>query len=331
MSPVPSRKPAAAAAPVVEGVDFLSRNSPLYTGSFVLPAGDWAVWFDIIVQQPKENSTFNKSRLGVRLSCINLDKPNAEAPVEQFLSFGSKAHESFMPSEDGKSLVPIVGGPGTLTNKSNWNLFRDSLYNAGLDDGILTNDFSVLDGIWLTTGQEAEPEERKGFGGSETGEVAQTGGNKGNGKIPVVIAIIEGGKPWEGGGGLPAEAPAAPAKPAARAVPGRPVAAPAKPAPAARPAPARVPVAAPATDAVDEDAVTAAAVNAVGTILGDEKYANGCPKLILKTGVFKAVTTSDGKAMAQAVTDAYFKTDDLMVALLDQIDYQLVGTTVKPK
>lgn len=327
MSPVPSRKPAA--APVVEGVDFLSRNSPLYTGSFVLPAGDWAVWFDLILQQPKEGGRFNNPRLGVRLSCINLDKPNPEAPVEQFLSMGSKAHESFMPSEDGKSLVPIVGGPGTLTNKSNWNLFRDSLYNAGLDDGIMTNDFSLLDGIWLTTGQEAEPEERKGFGGSETGEVAQSGGNKGNGKIPVVIAIIEGGKPWEGGGGLPAEA-AAPAKPAAR--PGVKAAAPAaKPAPAARPASTRAPVAAPAADAGDEDAVTAAAVNAVGVILADEKYTNGVPKLILKTGVFKAVEKSDGKEMAQAVTEAYFKTDEAMVGLLDQIEYQLVGTTVKPK
>ena len=324
--PVPSRKPA---APATEGVDFLSRNSPLYTGSFVLPAGDWAVWFDVILQQPKEGARFNQPRLGVRLSCINLDKPNPEAPVEQFLSFGSKAHESFMPSEDGKGIVPIVGGPGTLTNKSNWNLFRDSLYNAGLDDGILTNDFSVLDGIWLTTGQEAEPEERKGFGGSETGEVAQQGGNRGNGKIPVVIAIIEGGKPWEGGGGMPAEAPATP-KAATRPAPKAAAAPAARPTTAARPAP-RAPVAAPAADAGDEDAVTAAAVNAVGVILADEKYANGVPKLILKTGVFKAIEKSDGKEMAQAVTEAYFKTDEAMVGLLDQIEYQLVGTTVKPK
>lgn len=314
--------------PAAEGVDFGSRQSSLYTGGFTLPAGDWAVWFDLMLQQPRAGSTYTNPRLGVRLSCYPLDKPNSE-PTEQFLSMGSKAHESFMPSESGKSLVPIVGGPGNLTNKSNWNLFRDSLYNAGLPEGIFSNDLSVLDGIWVTTAQEAEPEERKSFGGAETGEVAQQN-NKVPGKIPVVIAIIEGGMPWDGGGGIP-EAPKAVAKPGPRAVAppaGRPA-----PAPATRPAPSRPAAAAPAesADAGDADAITAAAVNAIGTVLGDERYANGCPKLILKTSVFKLIEKSDGKDMAQAVTNAYFATDAAMAGLLGQINYKLEGTTVKPE
>lgn len=318
MAPI-ARRPAPVAA-ASEGVDFLSRTSSLYSGSFVLPAGDWAIWFDLMLQQPKENSSYSNPRLGVRLSCVPLDRPNAE-PTEQFLSMGRKAHESFLPSENGKSLVPVIGGPGTLTNKSNWNLFRDSMYNAGLPEGIMSNDLSVLDGIWVTTAQEAEPEERKGFGGAETGEVQQQ--NRGTGKIPVVIAIIEGGAPWEGGGGLPeATAPKAAVRPGPKAA-AAPVAR-----PAAKPAPVRA-AAAPA-EAVDEDAVTTAAVNAVGAILGEEKYAAGIPKLILKTSVFKAIEKSDGKEMASAVTEAYFKTDELMAGLLEQIGYTLAGTTVKP-
>lgn len=323
MAPATTRRPAPVTTVAPEGVDFLSRVSPLYTGSFTLPAGDWAIWFDLMLQQPKEGSNFNRQRLGVRLSCYPLDKPGAE-PTEQFLSMGSKAHESFLPSENGKSLVPVVGGPGTMTNKSNWNLFRDSMYNAGLPDGVMSNDLTVIDGIWLTTAQEAEPEERKGFGGTETGEVAQTA-NRAGGKIPVAIAIIEGGMPWEGGGGLPE------AKPATRPGP-KPTPAPsARPTPAARPAPARPAAVAapPPADTGDEDAVTTAAVNAVGAMLGEEKYANGIPKLILKTGVFKAIEKSEGKEMAQAVAEAYFKTDDLMVSLLEQIGYTLAGTTVK--
>lgn len=329
MSPVPARRAAAPAAPVVEGVDFLSRASSLYTGSFTLPAGDWAIWFDLMLQQPKEGSTYSNPRLGVRLSCVALDRPD-DTPVEQFLSMGRKAHESFMPSEDGKSLVPVVGGQGNLTNKSNWSLFRDSLYNAGLDEGIISNDFSVLDGIWVTTSQEAEPEERKTFGGAETGEVQQA--NRGNGKIPVVIAIIEGGKPWEGGGGMPAAAPAAPAAPKGRPAPAR-AAAPAPKAAPARTAPARAAAPAPAAveaEAGDSEDVTTVAVSALGEVLGEERYAAGIPKLILKTSVFKLIEKGSGKEMANAVTEAYFKTDALMVGLLEQIGYTLVGTTVKP-
>lgn len=326
MAPAPRRP--GTTPPAVEGVDFLSRTSPLYTGSFVLPAGDWAIWFDLMLQQPKENSSYSNPRLGVRLSCYPLDKPGAE-PTEQFLSMGRKAHESFMPSENGKSLVPVIGGPGTLTNKSNWSLFHNSLYNAGMPEGLASNDLSVLDGVWVTTAQEAEPEERKGFGGAETGEVQQA--NRGTGKVPVVIAILEGGAPWEGGGGIP-EAPKATTRPGPKAVAppaGRPA-----PTPAGRPAPTRpAPTSTPAesADAGDADAVTAAAVNAVGTVLGDAKYANGCPKLILKTSVFKLIEKSDGKEMAQAVTNAYFSSDELMAGLLEQINYKLEGSTVKPE
>lgn len=306
--------PTARQAAPPAGVDFLSMASPLYTGSFTLPAGNWALFFETRLQQPKEGGRFNNPRLGVNLTCYNLDKPGSD-PAEQFLSMGSKAHEAFAPSANGKGLEPIVGGSGTITNKSNWSLFKDSLYNAGLDSGVAVNDLSVLDGIWVVTAQEPEPEERKGFA-TATGEV-EAGGNKVPGKIPVVVSIIEGGKPWEGGGGVPeAEAPKAKVQPG-------------KPAPKAPPARVAAPPVAAAADAEDEDAVKAAAVNAIGTILADARYAKGCPKLILKTGVFKAVEASEGKAMAQAVASAFFASDDQTSALLGEIGYVLAGTTVK--
>lgn len=314
--PVPARK---VAAPASSGVDFGSLASPIYTGGFVLPEGRYALFFDVILQQPREGSTFNKVRLGVDISAVPLDKPDAE-PFKQFLSMGSKAHESFAPSEDGKGLTPIVGGPGNLTTKSNWNLFRDSMYNAGLPVGVFTDSLTTLDGIWVQTGLMAEPEERKGYAASNTGE-AQQEQRSGNNKIPVVVEILDGGKPWEGTGGMP-DAPAAPAKKAAA-----PKAAPA----AVRTAPKAAPAAAPAGDAGDEEAVKMAAVNAIGGVLSDAKYAATCPRLILKTGVFKAVTETDGKEMAQAVTNAFFTDDDSLTALLGEIGYTLVGNAVKPQ
>lgn len=308
-----ARTPVAA----VGGVDFLSQTSTLYTGSFTLPAGRYALFFETLLQQPKEGARFTNPRLGVELTAYNLDKPGAE-PAKQFLSMGSKAHESFAPSVDGKGLEPIVGGSGSVTSKSNWNLFRDSMYNAGLDN-VAVNDLSVLDGLWVETAQEPEPEERAGFK-TATGEVDAA--PKAAGKIPVVIAILDGGKPWEGGGGIP-DAPA-PAK--VTKMQPKPATTAAKPAPG-RPAPA--PAAAAGGDSDDAEAVKMAAVNAIGTVLSDERYVKGCPKLILKTGVFKAVEETEGKPMAQAVASAFFANDAQIKGILEEIGYTLNGNKVE--
>lgn len=307
-----TRRPATPAA--TGGVDFGSLHSSLYSGSFTLPEGDYALFFETMMQQPKEGSNM-KARLGVKVSAYPLDKPGAE-PLEQFLSMGSKAHESFQPSENGKGLSPVVGGPGTLANSSNWNLFRDSLYNAGLPVGIFSDDLSVLDGVWAHTAQIPEPEERKGFASNAATSEVEQPQRRGNAKIPVVTEILDGGKPWEGGGGLPEAKPTtAAAKPGPKAV-------------AARPAPAAAPAAEAGTD---EEAVKVAAVNGISSVLGQDKYAASCPKLILKTGVFKAVTDSEGKEMAQAVTNAFFTKDDDLNAILEELGYVLQGTTVKPQ
>lgn len=312
----PTRRPA---TPTPAGVDFGSMHSPIYSGSFVLPEGDYALFFETKMQQPKGGTNY-KARLGVMVLAYPLDKPGVE-PVEQFLSMGSKAAESFQPSENGKGLTLVVGGPGTLPTSSNWNLFRDSLYNSRLPVGIFSDSLETLDGIWVHTTQVPEPEDRKSFASSQATSEVEQPKRQGSSKIPVVTEILDGGKPWEGGGGIPEAAPAAALKAGPWAV--APKVAPARPVPARQAA---------AASAGDEDTKDVA-VNAIVGVLTDAKYANGCPKLILKTSVFKAIEASNGKEMAQAVASEFFPNgnDAPLSDLLDEIDYQLAGTTVKAK
>lgn len=333
--PLPKKAPA---APAASGgsVDFLSPESQIYVGGFTLPEGRYAVLFNTKLNQPKDGAKFKLPRLGVELTCspIEEDGSRTGADMTQFLSMGTYAHKAFMPSEDGKGLEAIPGGAGTLTNKSNWALFRDSLLSAGVDPGILSGDFSVLDGIWVETGQEAEPEERKSFKrnaatGDET-EAAEAGAdenrtdeNRTGGKIPVVVAIVEGGKPWEGGGGIPEGRVAAPAKVAPKAAV-KPVAGKVAPKVAPKPAPK------PAAPAADEGDPSEAAMAAAGEVLGQARYEKSIPRLVFKTQVLTYVKENFGAEMEEAVKDAYFASDEGLAELLTACDRQLVGTAIKP-
>lgn len=295
------------------GVDFLALHSAVYSGRFVLPEGQYALFFETTLQQPKEGSAFTKERLGVKVLAYPLDKPGAE-PMEQFYSMGSKAHLSFLPSDDAKGLQPVVGGPGTITNKSNWFVFFRELYNAGLPEDLATNDLSILDGIWVQTGQIPEPEERSSFQ-SDTAEV-QTQTNRTPGKIAVVTEILDGGKPWEGGGGMP-EAKGKKAAPATKA----------KVAPKA--AVVEDEEEAEETTEEGDDAVRDAAINAVAEILGESP--KGVPKLILKTKAARVIQEKNDKATSEAAIKKFFANDAALADFLGQLDYVISGTQVKPK
>lgn len=315
-------------------VDFLSPESPIYVGGFTLPEGTYAVLFQTMLNQPKETSTFKQPRLGVQLTCTPIEVNDGVATrtgpdVQQFLSMGSSAHKAFMPSEDGKGLEPIPGGSGSLTNKSNWALFRDSLLSAGVDPGVVSSDLSTLDGIWVETGQEAEPEERKGFKrnaktGDETEPVDAPPESRGNGKIPVVVSVVEGGKPWEGGGGIP-EAEETPAKPAPKVAP-KAVAKPIAGKVAPKVAPKVVAKPAPADEGDPAEAAQAAAAE----VLGQERYAKSIPRLVFKTQVLTYVKENYGEEMEGAVKETYFDLDEGLAELLAACDRQLVGTAIKP-
>jgi hypothetical protein len=322
----PIRRPAPVAAPpppVAEGPNF--GDLSFYSGGFLLPEGDWALEFNVQMHQgtDKNGTPKGAARLGVMLTAYPVaNGALAGEPQEQFLSMGSKAHESYVPNDTGKGLAKVPGGPGSVTNKANWWYFLESLYNTGLPVGIFTDDLSVLDGIWVHTQNIPEPEERKGFGTAATGEVQE---QRFNNKMPVVSEILEGGKPWEGTGGIPTAAAAAPKATVAGRIAPRPATTRAQ----APPSPA-------ATTGDDED-VKNAAINGITSILMFEQpkgvypNANGIKKLLLRTGTFKAVNTAVSPEMGQAVMDAFFSDDASLNGLLGEMGYHLVGNDVKPQ
>lgn len=319
----PVRRAPATPPPAVETVNFGSLG--FYSGGFTLPKGKYALEFNAIMHAPtkQDGSPAGKPRLGVMVNAhpINADGtpvPNAE-PMEQFFSMGSKADQSFAPDPTtGKGFVAVPGGPASaMNNKTNWFLFLKSLYDCSLPEGVLQNDFTVIDGVWVQTDLVPEPEDRKGFAKAATGEAAEEE-RKGSGLVPVVVEILEGGKPWEGSGGF-IEAVAAPAKAPIGRI------APKAAAPAARAAAAPAPEPAAATD----DDVMSAAVNGVTVVLESEP--NGTSKLKLRTGTFKAVSAAAGADVAQAVLDTYFGSDDALNSVLGTLGFVVAGSSVKPQ
>lgn len=299
----------AAVAEVVAGVNF--GDDSLYVAGGGLPEGDYILFFDIRnYQAMKQNGqAAGPARLGVMVTAHPLADPHSE-PKMQFYSMGGNADKSFAPDpETGKSLVAIPGAAGvTLPDSTNWNIFRKSMYDCGLPVGIFTNSVEPLDGMHVHITNIPEPEERKGFGASKTGEVEQE--QKRKGTIGIVTEIKEDGKPWEGTGGLPE------AKTAAPKAAGKPVAVAAKKA---------APVAVAAVTEDGED-VKVAAINALGSLL--EANPNGMAKLKMRTGVFSSVKASQGDDMAQAVTDAFFSDDASLNMLLGELGYKLNGQMV---
>lgn len=307
--PAPRTRPTAV-PPTADGLNFGSLD--FYSGGFTLPKGRYALEFNVIMRSMTraDGSQVGKPRLGVMINAHPLDGGD---PHEQFMSMGSKADISFAPNPAGKGVVSIPGAPATTAPRNtNWNIFLKSLYDCGLPKGIFQNDISVLDGIWVQTDLIPEPEERKSYGSTETGEAQSEA--RAPGLIPVVSEIIDGGKPWEGGGGFSSPAPAAaPSKPAAKVAPGRPVA---------------VAAPAPASSDVDNEDVTTAAISGISAVL--EAEPNGTSKLKLRMGAFKSVTASAGAEMAQAVIDTCFTSDEVLNGLLGQLGYTVVGTMIKP-
>src|SRR5580700_4453687 len=122
-----------------------------YSSGGVLPEGDYC-WKDCSVQMfqgtKQDGSPAGAARLGVIITLVGLHNGGEEHT--QFYSFGSKAHESWAPNPNtGKGIVDVPGGPGTPPNAStNWAVLLKSLYDSGLPQGIFSDDFSVLDGLW---------------------------------------------------------------------------------------------------------------------------------------------------------------------------------------
>lgn len=335
-APVRPRPNGAPAATADNRVNF--GDDAFYSGGAGIPEGRYACYFDSIFHQYEktDGSKAGPEFLAIRVAAYALEAPDEE-PRLGYYGMGRKAILSFMPNPDdeGKSLLAVPGGPATSMNDStNWNLFRKSMLDCGMPPGTLTNDLRAIDGVWLHIVHIPEPEERKGFGAAATGE-AQPEPRR-NQTIAVCGEILDGGKPWEGGGGIPEAKPAASTKIARMPTRPGPKAPPAAPPPgvAARApgrAPAR-PAAAPPPPAVespaaDEDLLSAAQ-NAAASVI--ETSPNGIAKLVLRTGVFKAATKVSGDEVANAVLETYFTDEAALNTLLGTLGYVVDGTKVVP-
>lgn len=303
-----------------EGVNFGSKT--FYGGGGRLPEGNYALEFMVQMHQATnpDGSAKGPARLGIMLHAHPLDGGEVR---EQFLGMGRNADKSFAPNAQGKGLVPVPGGPSTsLPGSTNWGIFRDSLENCdpAVAD-IFTNDISVLDGIHVHIQNVPEPEERKSFAqNNTTGDVANANQPRQPGFVPVVTEILEGGKPWEGGGGLPEAEEAKPAakagaKPAAKA----PVKAATKPAAKA----------APVEEAADEETIKTAAITGIDAYLSAN--VKGGPKVLLKTAALKKMKADFGDEIAQQAMETFIADDEQLAALLDEMEYAIAGPTVKPK
>lgn len=323
MATAVKRPGAATAAPAAVDNRVNFGASEFYTaGGGAIPEGKYCLFFDAVVHQYEktDGQKAGPEFLAIRVAAYALDAPS-EDPKVGYYSMGRKAILSFLPNPDdeGKSLLAVPNGPATTLNEmSNWAIFRKSLMDCAMPEGVFTNDLRAIDGVWVQIANIPEPEQRKQMGGSVTGD-AQPEPRK-NQSIAVVTEILEGGAPWEGGGGMPEE------KPKAKVVgkiPARPAAAPARTAPTRQaPAPSAAEV-----ESTDDDLLSAAQT-AAGSVI--EGSADGVAKLVLRTGTFKAATKVNGGEMAQRILDTYFKTDETLNALLGDLGYQVQGPRVVP-
>lgn len=305
-------------------------------GGLNLPPGLYAMEHEVLMFLPRKKDNTPSGTpafLAAKLIAhpINEDgTPVEEGEVhETILSMGSKAHESFQPGADGKSLrrVPNPKFPNALAD-TNWQLYLKSLYDCGLPRGIFSNDFTVLDGIWVRTDLQAAPAKRKEYQGRGTGAAAaqnQQGQEKKqyDDKVVVVVDILDGGKPWEGGGGIPE----ADAKPTAKKSAG-----PAGKSKATAAAPAGKKTGKPAVAAEeegDDEAVKTAAMDAIGTVLSKKANKGGMKKAKLRMEVFGAIGEED-EDMAQAVADTIFADEDQLSGVLEELGFELRGPEVVP-
>lgn len=324
MAPAVRRAPVA--PPPIQGLNI--GDLATYAGGFTLPEGQYALEFNFVMHAgvKADGTPAGAPRLGVMVDAYPLGGGD---PIQQFFSMGTNAHQSMQPHpETGKGVVAVPGGPGAnANNKTNWFILLKSLYDCGMPAGYFTDDISVIDGVWVQTQNIPEPAERKGFG-IKTGEVQQE--ERRTNLIPIVTAILDGGKPWEGSGGFDF-APAAPAAKPKAAAPrvAAPVAARPPAAAVRRPAAVQPPPPAEVEEAAGEDEqdLFTVATSAIADII--EKTPQGLPKLTLRTSVFKNLGGAN-EPNAQAVIDTYFSSDAELGTVLGQLGYKIVGLAIKP-
>src|ERR1700674_3567054 len=189
--------------PKASGGAFNFGDESSYSAGGGIPEGDYC-WTDLTCKMYQFNKAdgtpAGPERVGIIITMVPITFSDKGVPsvsgeeTTQSYSLGSKAHESWAPNpETGKGIVPIPGGPGTAPNNAtNWHVLLKSLWDSGMPKGILKDDLSVVEGLWVHMANVPEPEERKGYK-SKTGEAAIADQPR---TIPVVSEIKDGGMPW---------------------------------------------------------------------------------------------------------------------------------------
>lgn len=330
----PVRRAAAPPPPPQTGGSVNFGDDAFYSGGLGLPEGDYALGFHTQMFQPtKQNGQpTGQAFLCVMMTCYPIDaNGNLIGEISEHpLGVGQKAHNSFVPSADGKGFDAVPGGPATgMNDMTNWSIFRKSMRDCGLPEGLLQNDLTVLDGIWVHTRNVPEPEGRQQLR-SQTGEAAlraAAGGQQPDNRpklVPIVTEIKANGKPWEGTGGIPGEQPAAQAAPAAAR---RPVAAATR---RVAPAPVAPPPATAGNGAAEitEEDLRNAAMEGLTDFLVKPANANGVTKVALRGGSFTELQKKFGDDMANAVIETFFADDAALNSVLGELGYKTFGPRV---
>lgn len=313
------------AAPTAAGVNFLQLD--FYAPTAFLPEGDYCLFFQVKHNQAVDKVTGQPkgdNRLGVEITAYDLTNPTEEAKKTQFYGMGKEALLNYAPNpETGKGLVPLPGSSGARLNDStNWMLFLKSLLDCDPNlSSVLSNDLSVIDGVWVHIQNIPEPESRKNMSSSTSEGQSQPNQPR---TVAVVSEIKDNGKPWEGTGGLPTAPVRSNVTITSRDVGKLPTAFLKSAAPAQQPLPP------PTTGAVDEEDVLDAAVQATTGVMSKAK--NGTMlKIQLKTNVVKHLDDNYNKEIKQAVMDKFFSSDEALSQFLEELNFTLSGVTVKPK
>lgn len=193
----------AAPPSMLVGEDLPIGEMGFFSQGFNLPPGKYVIFnIDIKLHKHEKDKSNAPRRLGGMITLIPLADLREEAKHEQFYSLGSKAHMAYAPNATGKGIKAIPGATeGTVcAGSTNYGVFLANLYECGLPPGVFKNDVSVIEGTWIETGLIDEPAERGTYAKAETEIEPAPRTPK---KIAVPLAILEGGKPWEGSGGWP--------------------------------------------------------------------------------------------------------------------------------
>lgn len=286
-----------------------------YVSGGGLPEGDYCLMFKFKLHQPmdrKTNQARGEKRLGVMITAYDLNNIAAE-PKEEFYSMGSKAHLSYCPDpETGMKIMAIPGAPAaSFYQDTKWQMFLEELYNSTLPDGVFEDDLTAINGIHVHLHPIPEPaswsEIRKGAQVSEAAMAGQQVNSKPQ-MVAVPTMILDGGKPWEGTGGIPKEAKTA------HGANGKAVAAAAASAPK--------PEDGAGGDDPSDDELLDLGSQAVTAILATPGNADGMPKAKLKTDCFEWATREYEPDVVTAMMDLLFGNADNLSAVLGELGYK---------